>query len=246
MVDAARSIGAGEAAAPLHVAIIMDGNGRWARARGMPRTFGHREGVKAVRRVVDCAPQLGITHLTLFGFSSENWSRPQEEVSELMNILRYYLRREVAELHKNNVRIRMLGDRARLSSDIVALIDNAEQLTAGNTGLGLNIGLSYGARGEITSAVRRIAEAVASGALLPAEIDEDTVQSCLDTDGIPDPDLLIRTSGERRISNFLLWQIAYSEFVFTDVLWPDFDRAHLVEALEEFSRRDRRYGRATG
>ena len=246
MVDAAPSIGAGETAASLHVAIIMDGNGRWARARGMPRTFGHREGVKAVRRVVDCAPEFGIGNLTLFGFSSENWSRPQEEVSELMNILRYYLRREVAELHKNNVRIRMLGDRARLSADIVALIDNAEKLTADNTGLGLNIALSYGARSEIVQAARRIAEDVAAGKLSPAAIDEDALQSRLDTDGIPDPDLLIRTSGECRISNFLLWQIAYAELVFTDVLWPDFDRAHLVDALEEFSRRDRRYGRATG
>ncbi|MEQ8586223.1 MAG: isoprenyl transferase [Thalassobaculaceae bacterium] len=246
MVDAAPSTGAGEAAADFHVAIIMDGNGRWARARGMPRTFGHREGVKAVRRVVDCAPELGVTHLTLFGFSSENWTRPQEEVSELMNILRFYLRREVAELHRNNVRIRMLGDRARLSADIVALIDNAEQLTADNTGLKLSIALSYGARDEITNAVRRIAEAVAAGRMSPAEIDEDTVQSNLETDGLPDPDLLIRTSGEQRISNFLLWQIAYAELVFTDVLWPDFDRANLVAAMEEYSRRDRRYGRATG
>ncbi|MDF1793388.1 MAG: isoprenyl transferase [Thalassobaculaceae bacterium] len=246
MVDAAPTTGAGEAAVDLHVAIIMDGNGRWARARGMPRTFGHREGVKAVRRVVNCAPGLGITHLTLFGFSSENWSRPKDEVSELMNILRFYLRREVAELHRNNVRIRMLGERSRLSADIVSLIDNAEQLTAANTGLGLNIALSYGARGEITNAVRRIAEAVAAGELTPAEIDEETVLSNLETDGLPDPDLLIRTSGEQRISNFLLWQIAYSELVFTDVLWPDFDRAHLVEALEDFSRRDRRYGQATG
>lgn len=246
MVDAAPSTGAGEVAADFHVAIIMDGNGRWARARGMPRTFGHREGVKAVRRVVDCAPELGVTHLTLFGFSSENWTRPQEEVSELMNILRFYLRREVAELHRNNVRIRMLGDRARLSADIVALIDNAEQLTADNTGLKLSIALSYGARDEITNAVRRIAEAVAAGRMSPAEIDEDTVQSNLETDGLPDPDLLIRTSGEQRISNFLLWQIAYAELVFTDVLWPDFDRANLVAAMEEYSRRDRRYGRATG
>lgn len=246
MVDAAPSTGAGEAAADLHVAIIMDGNGRWARARGMPRTFGHREGVKAVRRVVDCAPELGITHLTLFGFSSENWTRPQDEVSELMNILRFYLRREVAELHRNNVRIRMLGDRARLSADIVALIDNAEQITAGNTGLNLTIALSYGARDEITNAVRRIAEVVAAGTLSPEAIDEETVQANLETDGLPDPDLLIRTSGEQRISNFLLWQIAYAELVFTDVLWPDFDRAHLVAAVEEFSRRDRRFGRATG
>ena len=155
-----------------------------------------------------------------------------------MNILRYYLRREVAELHKNNVRIRMLGDRARLSADIVALIDNAEQLTAANTGLCLNIALSYGARGEITNAVRRIAEAVAAGTLSPAEIDDETVQSCLDTEGLPDPDLLIRTSGERRISNFLLWQIAYAELVFTDVLWPDFDRSEFRAALEQYSGTD--------
>ncbi len=246
MVDAAPSTGAGETAAGLHVAIIMDGNGRWARARGMPRTFGHREGVKAVRRVVNCAPELGVTHLTLFGFSSENWSRPQDEVTELMNILRFYLRREVAELHRNNVRIRMLGDRARLSADIVALIDNAEQLTAANTGLGLNIALSYGARGEIVNAVRRIAASVAAGDLSAEAIDEETVLTNLETDGLPDPDLLIRTSGEKRISNFLLWQIAYAELIFTDTLWPDFDREHLVEALAEFSRRDRRFGRATG
>lgn len=246
MVDAVPSVGAGAAAEPLHVAIIMDGNGRWARARGMPRTFGHREGVKAVRRAVDCAPELGITHLTLFGFSSENWSRPRDEVGELMNILRYYLRREVAELHRNNVRVRMLGERARLSKDIVALIDNAEALTAGNTGLSLNIALSYGARSEITEAVRRIARRVAEGTLAPEAIDEETVLSNLETDGLPDPDLLIRTSGEQRISNFLLWQIAYAELVFTDVLWPDFTRDHLVDALDEYSRRDRRYGRATG
>jgi undecaprenyl diphosphate synthase len=245
-VDAVPSVGTGAAAEPLHVAIIMDGNGRWARARGMPRTFGHREGVKAVRRAVDCAPELGITHLTLFGFSSENWSRPEDEVGELMNILRYYLRREVAELHRNNVRVRMLGERARLSKDIVALIDNAEALTAGNTGLSLNIALSYGARSEITEAVRRIARRVAEATLAPEAIDEETVLSNLETDGLPDPDLLIRTSGEQRISNFLLWQIAYAELVFTDVLWPDFTRDHLVDALDEYSRRDRRYGRATG
>lgn len=246
MVDAAPSTGAGEAAEDLHVAIIMDGNGRWARARGMPRTFGHREGVKAVRRVVDCAPELGITHLTLFGFSSENWSRPRDEVVELMDILRYYLRREVAELHRNNVRIRMLGDRSRLSDDIVALIDNAERLTVANTGLQLTLALSYGARGEITNAVRRIARDVAAGRLAPGDIDEETVLSNLETDGLPDPALLIRTSGEQRISNFLLWQIAYAELIFTDVQWPDFGREHLISALDEFGRRERRYGRATG
>lgn len=246
MVDAAPTTVVGGSADDLHVAIIMDGNGRWAAARGMPRTFGHREGAKAVRRVVNCAPELGITHLTLFGFSSENWRRPQDEVTELMNILRFYLRREVAELHRNNVRIRMLGDRTRLSGDIVTLIENAEKLTENNTGLGLNIALSYGSRDEITCAVRRIAEAVAAGELSPEEISEETVPLFLDTAGLPDPDLLIRTSGEQRISNFLLWQIAYAELVFTDVHWPDFDRPHLVDALSEFSRRDRRYGRATG
>ncbi|AHC73681.1 di-trans,poly-cis-decaprenylcistransferase [Candidatus Endolissoclinum faulkneri L5] len=245
MVSVTPLISSLSSASLLHVAVIMDGNGRWARSRGMPRTFGHREGMKAVNRVVDCASQLGITHLTMFGFSSENWSRPKEEISELMNILRYYLQREVIGLHKNNVCIRMLGDRDRMTADIVSLINKAEQLTARNTGLSLNIALSYGGRCEITKAVRRIANAVADGKLSPSAIDNDIINSSLDTKGIPDPDLLIRTSGEHRISNFLLWQIAYAELVFTDVLWPDFGKRHLIKALEEFSRRCRRYGQTT-
>ena len=246
MVDVAPSTETADGGASLHVAIIMDGNGRWARARGMPRTFGHREGVKAVRRTIECAPELGVTHLTLFGFSSENWGRPPEEVGELMDILRYYLRREVAELHKNNVRIRMIGDRRRLSDDIIALIDHAERLTMANDGLQLSIALSYGARDEIATAARRIAEDVQSGRLSADRVGPATVGGYLETGDLPDPDLLIRTSGEQRISNFLLWQIAYAELVFLDVLWPEFGREHLARALDEFGRRDRRYGRAAG
>jgi undecaprenyl diphosphate synthase len=244
MVDAAPQLGEGDR--PLHVAVIMDGNGRWARARGMPRSFGHREGAKAVRRAVEAASDLGVGYLTLFGFSSENWSRPAQEVVDLMELLRFYLRREIAELHKDGIRFRVIGDRSRLSPDIVTLIENGERLTAGNTRMVLTVALSYGGRRELTDAVRRIAEDVAAGTLDPSAIDEELVASRLDTAYMPDPDLLIRTSGEKRISNFLLWQIAYSEFVFMDVLWPDFDRSHLEAALDEFARRDRRYGRATG
>ena len=244
MVDAAPQLGEGDR--PLHVAVIMDGNGRWARARGMPRTFGHREGAKAVRRAVEAASGLGVGYLTLFGFSSENWSRPVQEVVDLMDLLRFYLRREIADLHKDGIRFRVIGDRSRLSDDIVTLIENGERLTAGNTRMVLTVALSYGGRRELTGAVRRIAEEVAAGRLDPADIDEAAVASWLDTADMPDPDLLIRTSGEKRISNFLLWQIAYSEFIFMDVLWPDFDRTHLEAALDEYARRDRRYGRATG
>lgn len=244
MVDAAPQIGEGDR--PLHVAVIMDGNGRWARSRGMPRSFGHREGAKAVRRAVEAASDLGVGYLTLFGFSSENWSRPAQEIGDLMDLLRFYLRREIAELHKDGIRFQVIGDRARLSNDIVTLIDNGERLTAANAGMVLTVALSYGSRREMTGAVRRIAEEVAAGRLDPAAVDEALVASRLDTAHMPDPDLLIRTSGEKRISNFLLWQMAYSEFVFMDVLWPDFDRSHLEAALNEFARRDRRYGRATG
>lgn len=244
MVDAATQLGEGDR--PLHIAVIMDGNGRWARARGMPRSFGHREGAKAVRRTVEAASHLGVGYLTLFGFSSENWSRPAQEIGDLMELLRFYLRREIAELHKDGIRFRVIGDRTRLSADIVTLIENGERLTAGNTGMVLTVALSYGGRRELTGAVRRIAEEVAAGILDPAAIDEAVVASRLDTADMPDPDLLIRTSGEKRISNFLLWQIAYSEFVFMDVLWPDFNRASLEAALDEYFRRDRRYGRATG
>jgi undecaprenyl diphosphate synthase len=227
---------------PTHVAIIMDGNGRWARARGLPRAAGHRQGAEAVRRTVRAAGEIGIGYLTLFGFSSENWKRPFAEVDDLMGLLRLYLRREIAELHANNVRLRVIGDRNRLSTDIVSLIENGEAHTRDNTGLTLVLALSYGGRAEIALAARRIAEEVASGRLAPERIDEACVSEHLGTAGIPDPDLLIRTSGEQRISNFLLWQSAYAELVFLDTLWPDFDRAQLEAAVREFGRRERRYG----
>ncbi|KZD07186.1 isoprenyl transferase [Oceanibaculum pacificum] len=231
---------------PAHVAIIMDGNGRWAMARGLPRAAGHRQGAEAVRRAVRSAAELGVGYLTLFGFSSENWRRPLSEVDDLMGLLRFYLRREIAELHANNVRLRVIGDRGKLPADIVALIENAEALTAGNGGLSLIIALSYGSRQEIAEAMRRIAQKVAAGDLAPAQIDEELVGAHLQTADIPDPDLIVRTSGEKRISNFLLWQAAYAEFVFLDTLWPDFAHEHFEEAIREFHRRERRYGAAVG
>ncbi|HUT48024.1 MAG TPA: isoprenyl transferase [Alphaproteobacteria bacterium] len=231
---------------PVHVAIIMDGNGRWAKSRGLPRAEGHRRGVEAARNVVRAAPDLGISYLTLFGFSSENWQRPQSEVRDLMGLLRLYLRNEVTALHKNGARLRVIGDRSRLSDDIRALIDDGEALTEANTHLQLIIALSYGARAEIVSAARALAEAVRDGRLDPAEIDETAFNRQLLTADIPDPDLLIRTSGELRLSNFLLWQCAYTELVFTDRLWPDFDRSDLEQAIEEFHRRERRYGASSG
>ncbi len=231
---------------PAHVAIIMDGNGRWAQARGLPRVAGHRRGGDAVRRTVTAAGELGILYLTLFGFSSENWKRPADEVDDLMGLLRHYLRGEVAELHRNNVRVRVIGDRERLAPDIVTLIRNTETLTAGNTGLNLSVALSYGGRAEIAGAARRIAEAAAAGRLDPREVDEAMFARYLLTADMPDPDLVIRTSGEQRLSNFLLWQTAYSEFVFIDTLWPDFTKADLERALSEFHGRERRYGATAG
>ena len=231
---------------PAHVAIIMDGNGRWAQARGLPRIAGHRRGGDAVRRTVTAAGELGIRYLTLFGFSSENWKRPADEVNDLMGLLRHYLRGEVAELHRNNVRVRVIGDRERLAPDIVTLIDNTEALTAANTGLNLSVALSYGGRAEIAGAARRIAEAAAAGRLHVGDIDEALFARYLLTAGMPDPDLVIRTSGEQRLSNFLLWQTAYSEFVFIDTLWPDFAKADLERALSEFHGRERRYGATAG
>ena len=231
---------------PAHVAIIMDGNGRWAKARGLPRVAGHRRGGEAVRRAVIAAAELGIAYLTLFGFSSENWKRPAHEVDDLMTLLRHYLRGEVAELHRNNVRVRVIGDRERLAPDIVTLIDNTEALTAGNTGLRLSVALSYGGRAEIAGAARRIAEAAMAGRLRPEQIDETAFARYLLTADMPDPDLVIRTSGEQRLSNFLLWQTAYSEFVFIDTLWPDFAKTDLERALTEFHGRERRYGATAG
>jgi undecaprenyl diphosphate synthase len=231
---------------PRHVAIIMDGNGRWAKARGLPRIAGHRRGAEAVRRTVSAAPDLGIEYLTLYGFSSENWKRPRDEVTDLMSLLRIYLHGEIAELHRKGVRFRVIGDRAKLPADIVTLIDKAEALTLENKRLTLSVALSYGGRAEIVLAARRIADAVVAGELLPADIDEACFARFLLTAGIPDPDLLIRTSGEQRISNFLLWQSAYAELVFTDTLWPDFDRSDLENALRDYQGRERRYGASFG
>lgn len=233
-------------APPRHIAIIMDGNGRWAKARGLPRIAGHRRGAEAVRRTLTAAAELGIPYLTLFGFSSENWKRPLAEVDDLMGLLRHYLRGEIAELHRNNVRLRIIGDRNRLAPDIVTLITNAEALTHDNSGVNLTIALSYGGRAEIIAAMRTMAEKAAAGALAPETIDEAAVSRHLFTTDIPDPDLLIRTSGEQRISNFLLWQCAYSELVFTKTLWPDFGRADLEEAIADYGCRERRYGASIG
>jgi undecaprenyl diphosphate synthase len=227
---------------PRHIAIIMDGNGRWAQARGLPRIAGHRQGAEALRRTVRAAGELGIPYLTLFGFSSENWKRPVAEIDDLMGLLRHYLRGEIAELHRNGVRLRVIGDRERLAPDIV----NAETLTRDNTGVNLTIALSYGGRAEIVAAVRSLAAKAVDGGLAPDAIDEDVISRHLFTAGIPDPDLLIRTSGEQRISNFLLWQCAYSELVFTKTLWPDFGRADLEQAIADFGCRDRRYGASIG
>jgi undecaprenyl diphosphate synthase len=231
---------------PKHVAIIMDGNGRWAKSRGLPRVAGHKRGADAVRRAVKTAGELGVRYLTLFGFSSENWKRPLDEITDLMALLRNYLRSEIAELHKQGVRVRVIGDRARLAPDIVTLIEQAERTTEANTNLDFIIALSYGARAEIARAARALAHAAKAGEIDPETIGEADIAKYLYTSDIPDPDLLVRTSGEKRISNFLLWQAAYTEFVFLDVLWPDFDRAHFEAAIAEFGKRDRRYGAIVG
>jgi undecaprenyl diphosphate synthase len=227
---------------PRHVAIIMDGNGRWAAERRLPRIEGHRRGVEAVRRTVEAAGDLGITHLTLFSFSSENWSRPAEEIRDLFGLLRRFIRRDLADLHKNGVRIRFIGSRADLDNDIQRMLDDAVELTKENSALNLTIAFNYGSRNEIARAATRIAEDVKAGVLTPEEMTEELFGSYLDTDGLPDPDLLIRTSGELRLSNFLLWQLAYTEFVFVDTYWPDFNKTHFEEAIAEFQRRNRRFG----
>ncbi|KAB0681793.1 isoprenyl transferase [Aureimonas leprariae] len=227
---------------PQHVAIIMDGNGRWAQARGLPRTIGHRRGVEAVRDAVRTAGDLGISYLTLFAFSSENWRRPEQEVGELMGLLKLFIRRDLADLHKEGVRVKVIGARHNLAPDILSLLEEAENLTRDNTSTTLVIAFNYGAREEVARAARRIAERVMSGAAALADIDAELLDSHMDTAGIPDPDLIIRTSGEMRLSNFLLWQAAYSEFVFLPCLWPDFDRKAFEEALREYASRDRRYG----
>ena len=226
---------------PKHVAVIMDGNGRWAAGRGLPRTAGHKQGAEAARRIVTAAGELGVEYLTLFGFSSENWVRPQAEIKDLMNLLRYYLRSETAELHKNGARLRVIGDRMGLDADIVRLIEHAEKLTEDNTKITVVMALNYGGRNDILHAVHRLHLAHV-GQKLEFETIEAQFPGFLMTEGIPDPDLLIRTSGEQRISNFLLWQCAYSEFVFTDTHWPDFDKSDLEDAIAQYAGRDRRYG----
>jgi len=231
---------------PRHVAIIMDGNRRWARRRGLPRIEGHRRGAEAVRSAVRAAGELGISYLTLFAFSSENWSRPVEEVSDLMGLLRIYLRRELADLHANGVRVRVIGDRNGLDDDILALIGKAEETTRDNDRITLVIALNYGGQAEIAQAARRLAEMAVRGEIKPSDIDEVAIESQLYAPDIPAPELLIRTSGEQRLSNFMLWQAAYSEFVFDDVLWPDFDRAAFEKALSVFCGRERRFGGQVG
>ena len=211
-----------QAKVPAHIAVIMDGNGRWARARGLPRSAGHGKGAEAVKRTLEAAEAMGVGYLTLFGFSSENWNRPDGEVGDLMGLLRRYLQSETANLHRRNIRIRVIGDRERFAPDIVSLIETAEEMTAENTGLNLTAALSYGGRQDITVATRTLARQAADGTLDPAAIDEDMVSRHLWTHDLPDPDLLIRTSNEQRISNFLLWQCAYTELVFVNVLWPEF------------------------
>ncbi|MCO4810734.1 MAG: isoprenyl transferase [Gammaproteobacteria bacterium] len=227
---------------PTHVAVIMDGNGRWARKQGKARHKGHREGVKAVRATVEVAAERGIGYLTLFAFSSENWRRPEEEVSSLMSLFVEALRREVAELHRNNVRLRFVGALEQLNDGLRKKIAESERMTAGNTGLNLNIAVAYGGRWDIVKAVRSLASKSAAGELHSSDIDEEVFASELQLAGIPDPDLLIRTGGEQRISNFLLWGLAYAELWFTDVLWPEFDKAEFDKALADYVSKQRRYG----
>ena len=227
---------------PNHVAIIMDGNGRWAQARGLPRTEGHRKGMETVRRIIRHASRRGVAHLTLYSFSSENWRRPAEEVGFLMGLLKYFIRRDLAELHAENVHISVIGEREGLAPDIAALLAEAEGLTRDNTGLHLVIAFNYGSRDEITRAARRLAEKVARGELSVEAVDRDALEAELFTAGIPDPDLMVRTSGEMRLSNFLMWQAAYSELVFSPVLWPDFDEAAFDAAIDEYNGRERRFG----
>jgi undecaprenyl diphosphate synthase len=229
-------------AIPRHLAVIMDGNGRWAKARGLTRTHGHRQGVVAVREIVRNAADLGIEYLTLFSFSSENWSRPESEVRDLMGLLKLFIRKDLATLHKQNVRVLVIGRRDDLSADISALLDEAEAKTKDNTGLKLVIAFNYGARQEIAQAVQRLAQQACDGKIDIDQISEETISQVLYSRNIPDPDVILRTSGEQRLSNFLLWQAAYAEFIFVDCYWPDFGRADLEDALVEFARRDRRYG----
>ncbi|MEX0302709.1 MAG: isoprenyl transferase [Leisingera sp.] len=227
---------------PRHVAIIMDGNGRWAQARGRPRLFGHHAGARRVREIVECCPSLGVDYLTIFAFSTENWKRTQTEVAGLMSLFRRYISKEMNALAEKNVRVRFIGDRVRLDTKLIELMDKLEQKTEGNSGTQLTIALNYGGRDEVARATRRLARDVAEGRLDPDDVDEETLPRYLDTHVLPDPDLVIRTSGEARISNFLLWQSAYAEYEFIDTLWPDFTSEEMARLCNGFGRRDRRFG----
>jgi undecaprenyl diphosphate synthase len=237
-----RTAGIGDIAVPRHVAIIMDGNGRWAAARGLPRGEGHRRGVEALRRTVRAAGDLGIAFLTIFSFSAENWTRPAAEIRELMALLRRFIRHDLADLHRKGVRVRVIGERESLDLEIRRLLEEAEELTKDNDKLVLIVAFNYGARQEIARAARRMAAAVAAGDLAVSAITADKLANYLDAPDLPDPDLIIRTSGEQRLSNFLLWQAAYSELVFVPTYWPDFDRSTLEGAISEYHRRERRFG----
>ena len=227
---------------PVHVAIIMDGNGRWAKRRGLPRTAGHAQGARVVEQILEDADHMGIRYLTVYAFSTENWSRPDSEVKALMNLLRTYMKTSLAKCAKNNVRIRVIGDKSRLDKDLQASIANLEKETASNTGIGFQIAINYGSRDEMVRAVQAAAQKVKDGEISPEDITENFISDSLDTCGIPDPDLLIRTGGEQRISNFLLWQTAYSELYFCDAAWPDFNKKELEKAVDAFNNRERRYG----
>lgn len=227
---------------PRHVAIILDGNGRWAKAKGMPRNYGHVQGAKTVETICEDAYRMGIQYLTVYAFSTENWNRPQDEVDALMKLLRNYMKTCLKTAEKNRMCVRVLGEKSRLDQDIRSRIEELEEATKSNDGLHFQIAINYGGRNEIVRAARRMAEAVAQGRLRPDQIEEETVSGYLDTAGIPEPDLLIRTCNEQRISNFLLWQLAYTEFYFTPVLWPDFTKEELIKAVEAYNHRDRKYG----
>jgi undecaprenyl diphosphate synthase len=227
---------------PRHVAIIMDGNGRWAKARGLPRAAGHRAGAEAARKALRAAGEAGVECLTLYAFSSENWRRPKTEIADLTGLLRFYVQRELDSLHREGIRLKVIGDHRAFESDVAQMVDAAILKTAGNGRMTLAIALNYGARNELVGVARRLAEQVAAGQLSPQQIDEARMDAALDTGGLPPLDLLIRTSGEQRLSNFLLWQAAYAELLFVDTLWPDFNEATMHSALAEYARRERRYG----
>ncbi|MGI9373446.1 MAG: isoprenyl transferase [Hyphomicrobiales bacterium] len=230
---------------PRHIAIIMDGNGRWAAKRSLPRSAGHRQGVEAVRRAVRAALEMGVDYLTLFSFSSENWQRPADEVQYLMALLRRFVHQDVSELHAAGVKVCIIGNRDNLTDDLIKLIEDTEKLTANNAAMTVNVAFNYGSRDELVRAARSLAQQVANETLSPSDITEDAISGALDTAGIPDPDLVIRTSGEQRLSNFLMWQCAYAELVFLDEHWPDFEKEHLLRAIEVFNARERRFGDVT-